>query len=451
MPPPIKRSYATANLDNGASPASKRRRPIEVIVLSSDSESDDEVDPFDIPPRAVLEGDDDEDENRFGAEEVEEYETFEEEDEDEDEDVNHHDEDDVEEEYDANEVESHDDDNGSQDSQPRRSLTILEQLQQDAFSDLKLDLRLELDELRPRAKEDTSDDAGDSEKAAADGLRCVLPQWLDQDKMSRCSNHLFYRLDAKYSEKQFPPQVFDGRDQAIVETLCELAAEFPLEIFFALLDRDDSDSYPSYLVRHLADRQGHDLVLDIAVDEQSWLQTKLPSLKARAPDCEAAVVLVPRDSMVDSLLPYVEPPSSLLTRPSSIKSLQALVTYFLDTISEEDNRNRLFPAFKELCVRVWQLDQTKGLAVLPEDLVNSILKAVVDAQDWGFLEAAASHLGGRPHMGFFYWVGEKVAANGLLLAPLEKRYADNPSSSGKGCKLTVLEFINRRTHFHDLL
>lgn len=236
----------------------------------------------------MLEDDDDEDENRFGAEEAEEYETVREEEEGgEDEDDNHHDEDDVEEKYEVNEAENHVGDNGSQDLQPRRSLTILEQLQQDAFSDFKLDLRLELDELRPRAKKDTSDDAGDPEEAAADGLRGVLLQWLDQDKSSRFSSHLFYRLDAKYSEKQFPPQVFYGRDHAIVDTLGKLAAEFPLEIFFALLDRNDSDSNPNYLVRRLADRQGHDLVLDIPVDEQSWLQTKLPSLKARAPDCEA--------------------------------------------------------------------------------------------------------------------------------------------------------------------
>jgi hypothetical protein len=94
-----------------------------------------------------------------------------------------------------------------------------------------------------------------------------------------------------------------------------------------------------------------------------------------------AVMLVPRDSLVNFLMPYAENPSSSLGRPTSMQSLQGFVTYFLDRISEQDNRSRLFPVFKELCVRVWQLDEAKGLAVLPEDMVNCILKAGVDTQD----------------------------------------------------------------------
>jgi hypothetical protein len=313
MPPSKKRSHATANLNNGPSSACKRRRPIEIIVLSSDSESDvEELHDHDGP---VVLGDNQHDEDE-DKDEVQEHEEDEVEDNDEvengeeDEEDGIGGEDEIEDDLNPDKDENENDDgidegpdmeelhadgdpvvldgngndddvgNGSQELQPRRSWDLIGQLQQDAFDDFKFDLRLELDELRP----------GCPGEDAANGLRDVLRPWVEQDMASRHSGHLYYRFDAKYSEDQFPPQEFRGRDQAVVEALGRLATELPLEMFVALLDRDDSAADTSYLVRRLADRQGHDLVLDVPVDGQSWVQTRLPSLKARAPDCEAVSV-----------------------------------------------------------------------------------------------------------------------------------------------------------------
>jgi hypothetical protein len=76
---------------------------------------------------------------------------------------------------------------------------------------------------------------------------------------------------------------------------------------------------------------------------------------------------------------------------------------------------------KELCNRIWQLDEAKGLALLPDRVVQGILKAVVKAEDWEFLGEVASHLGGRPPVGFFTWVADQAAVGSLPFPKFEKR------------------------------
>ncbi|KAL2024237.1 hypothetical protein VTK56DRAFT_9393 [Thermocarpiscus australiensis] len=147
-------------------------------------------------------------------------------------------------------------------------------------------------------------------------LRCSYGS-VEQDEASRFTNHLYYRLDNSYREDQFPPQAFVGRDQLVVEAIRQLVAQLPLEAFLAVLDREDSanvDPVPSYLVRDLVDLQGHRLTSDLPVAEQNWVQTRLPPLKASSSDCEVAVMLVPRDSVVDFMMRHVEIPAGLTSR-----------------------------------------------------------------------------------------------------------------------------------------
>ncbi|KAL2170650.1 hypothetical protein VTG60DRAFT_4575 [Thermothelomyces hinnuleus] len=224
MPPPKKRSYLNANLDHSKLPQPKKRSPPEVIsLISSDSEPEAD-DVHENLNNVAVEGDnrDDLDGNDVGA---------------------------------SPKVQSH------------RPLSLIAQLQLDAFDDLKADLCFELDGPCESASED-----------AEQGLRDVLRQWAGQDKASRHASHLYYRLDHKYCDKRFPPEVFVGRDATVTATLSRVAGDLEFELFLALLDRDDSSPTLDYLARSIVDIQnGHELISYIPVDDNNLLQAG-PSL-----------------------------------------------------------------------------------------------------------------------------------------------------------------------------
>jgi hypothetical protein len=176
------------------------------------------------------------------------------------------------------------------------TLSVIEQLRHDEFYDFKAELCLELDNLRPSAK--TESNAADCKDAATgskgepeynvQGVRDALQPWLEQDKATRHTNHLYYRLDHIYSEDGF---IYQPRDQEVIETLAHLMDDVPVEIFHAMLEREDSDLTPSYLASTLVDLDGRiPVIWDIPVDEQSWVQTRLPSLKACPPMVEAVSI-----------------------------------------------------------------------------------------------------------------------------------------------------------------
>jgi hypothetical protein len=133
-------------------------------------------------------------------------------------------------------------------------------------------------------------------------------------------------------------------------------------------------------------------------------------------------MLAPRDGVVDFLMQYTPVSSSARLCFSRDIFLDGLANYFRARISEFSNRDRLLPVFKELCARVWQLDEAKGLSVLSRPVLNDILEAVVNIEDWAFLEQAACHLGRRP-LSFFTWISDRVASGSLPLPKVEKRYA----------------------------
>lgn len=168
--------------------------------------------------------------------------------------------------------------------------SMFEQLRQDEFSDFKADLCLELDSIRPPAATHAGTNAPDGAAAAAagsnghpgchmDGVRDVLRPWLEQDKVARYSNHLYYRLGHNRSRA-------DARnnrllDREVLETLRGLMNEVPVEVFCALLDGEEGgDAPPSYLVHTLTDLDGRiPVICDIPVAEQNWVQAGPPSRK----------------------------------------------------------------------------------------------------------------------------------------------------------------------------
>ncbi|KAH6628067.1 hypothetical protein F5144DRAFT_493512 [Chaetomium tenue] len=403
----MKRTYATTNLDNGA-PTPKRGRFSEVIVLSSDSESD----------ALDLNREHDGLPEDFGIE----YGSDEEEDEDEDEGEDEYEDEDE----DEDEEEDNDESQESQRSQYHRSRSFIEQLQKDALDDFKADFLLELDCLRS-----STADPAPVEEDGAHGLRDVLREWVGQDKTSRRTSHLYYRLDHTYDENQFPPEPFLGRDVVVMETLDRMAGEVHLEIFLALLDREDGGPTPDYLVRSLVDRHGHELISDIPVDD-NLLQARVPSLGVQLPGSEvvSAVMLAPRDSVVDFLMQYTSIPSTSALCFSRDALLDSFANYFRARIAESSNRDRLLPVFKELCARIWQLDEAKGLFVLSRPILHDLLVEVVNLKDWDFLEEIARHLGGRP-LSIFTWSTDQVASGSGPLLKVEKRHSSPHSATSE--------------------
>lgn len=133
-------------------------------------------------------------------------------------------------------------------------------------------------------------------------------------------------------------------------------------------------------------------------------------------------MLIPRDSLADYLIQYANVPAKSALCPAQIRILEGLIKNIICLLAEPDSRNRLLPVFKELCVKIWQLDEQKGLAVLSQLTIQNILKAVVKTEDWSFLEEAASHLGDRTPIGFFTWVADQLVSGSLSFAKLEKRF-----------------------------
>ncbi|KAL2153844.1 hypothetical protein VTH82DRAFT_2519 [Thermothelomyces myriococcoides] len=293
--------------------------------------------------------------------------------------------------------------------QPHGPLSLIEQLHLDAFDDLKADLCFELDGLCESARED-----------ADQRLRDVLREWAGEDKASRYANHLYYRLDHRYSNKPFPPKAFIGRDAAVIASLSRVASDLKLELFLALLDRDGGSPTLDYLARSIVDIQsGHELNSYVPVDDNNLLQAG-PSLQGTpSSGSETAVLIVPHDSLVDFVMQYIDKPANAASCSTRDQSLQGMVRYFVTRMEDSDGCAPFLPIFRDLCVQIWQMDGSKGLAILPEDTIQYLLKALVKAEDWSFLEQVASRLGNRTPAGFFTWVADQLASRSLPFSKLE--------------------------------
>jgi hypothetical protein len=101
--------------------------------------------------------------------------------------------------------------------------------------------------------------------------------------------------------------------------------------------------------------------------------------------------------------------------------IEQFLGFLAARITDKESRHRFLGPFRELCSRVWRLDQAKGLALLPKSRVSEMLRAMVDAQDWAFLDQATSRLGGYPPVPFFKWVADEVVAGRVAVQDVERR------------------------------
>ncbi|KAK0671453.1 hypothetical protein QBC41DRAFT_219425, partial [Cercophora samala] len=306
-----------------------------------------------------------------------------------------------------------DDDSDPDNRDGKGRVSFLDRLRQDAFDDLKAGLRSEFEEIREKTDDTVY-------------LRLTLKQWLDQAKAHRPTNHLYYRLDKTYPENDVPRRL-EGRDKVIADALTKLQQEIPLEIFFAVLEREDTpraNTPPSYLVRRLIEN-GNELLVDIPVDDRNRLQPDFPPLNNSDSTFEAAIVLVARDSVADFLMEAGDGPSILTNRYHlEQKTVQKLACWYIDT-KKPPNRPwnfpvRNMPVFRDICAKVWDLDKNKGLAILPHHYVDRILKAILEAKDFEFFEKAAAQTWGRVSSSFFYWLAGMVKLGNLTVKDIEK-------------------------------
>jgi hypothetical protein len=141
-------------------------------------------------------------------------------------------------------------------------------------------------------------------------------------------------------------------------------------------------------------------------------------------------MLVPRDSLADFIMQHAEPLGTPATSAfRGARDVAWYVQHFIARLSEPGDRQAALPVLKDLCARIWRLDDTKGLAALPESLVLGLLKAVAQAKEWEVLEECSSHLGGNPPEDFFEWASEEVATGRMHMPDVEKRYARRTSRS----------------------
>lgn len=142
---------------------------------------------------------------------------------------------------------------------------------------------------------------------------------------------------------------------------------------------------------------------------------------ARCADFQA-VVLVPRDSAVDFLIPHASLTGGLFdTSGRATTHVGHLVLYYITRLQEQKpGCSRVLPVFRELCTRIWGIDEVMGLAVLPAPFPERILMALICAQDWAFLEEATRHVGPDPLQEFFPWVAKLVQRGDLAVGDIEK-------------------------------
>ncbi|KAK4226207.1 hypothetical protein QBC38DRAFT_456527 [Podospora fimiseda] len=255
------------------------------------------------------------------------------------------------------------------------SVNLMAQLKQDAFRDFKSDICAELDDIRASVTTKTKKEPDNPPTPVSpttdsvEYLRSTLQRWTNRAKTSRPADHFYYRLDNKYSETKF-----------------------------------------CYLSRSILDRDGHALIHDIPVEHSNWLQSYLRPLTPRDGTLlEVAIVLVPRDSVADFLIPGAK----------SALQLTSIVEHYINAAAAQGGK-RVLPVLKDICTKAWSLDQTLGLAIFPHSVVGKILKGFVLAQDFEFFEQAAAKVEGRLLSSFFRWMAEEIRTGRVATRNVEK-------------------------------
>ncbi|KAK3392893.1 hypothetical protein B0H63DRAFT_530426 [Podospora didyma] len=200
-------------------------------------------------------------------------------------------------------------------------------------------------------------------------LRSALQRWLTQDKTSRATSHLYYRLDNMYlDDSYFTLQSLAKRDMAVVEALAKLVSDLLFELFLAMIQKDEVHR-PSTVCAY------------ILMEENCLPQHDPPSIGARPPFYEGALLLVPRDSVAGFLLDCAEAPDDLTIRYGLTSAhIPFIVEYYANMVLKPENCKRLVPVLKDLCTSLWDVDKIRGFALLPEFVVDEVFR--LSCESW---------------------------------------------------------------------
>lgn len=101
-------------------------------------------------------------------------------------------------------------------------------------------------------------------------LQHKLSNWVGLDKAKRSSDCFYYGLNHRYVEEGFSLNALqqNDKDRDLSRPLVDIVNTIPIEVFLALMDRDEDaeengtaqNGCESYLVRKLVDLDGHPYV-----------------------------------------------------------------------------------------------------------------------------------------------------------------------------------------------
>lgn len=286
------------------------------------------------------------------------------------------------------------------------------------FEDVRADLKADLDGLvseAPNVK-------GQFSREGCRDLRHTLRKWLVQDKSLRSSDHFYHRLESAYTEIRFKVRVLSKRDRIVVNTFVELAKELPIEIFLVIFEREAVDRAVPLIAKQISDLDAGILVYNVPLDAGNLaFDFQEPLDQAKGKFCEAGLLFVARDSLVDFLMSCSGVPANPSLHPGvRAGTLLSYLKYYIDRCSEPDNRPRLLPILKVLCRRAWETDPAQGLGPFADAGLGKLLQLLIEAQDWDFFEQVARHAHGGIPSAFFQWVNGEIKESRVRFQDIEK-------------------------------
>lgn len=248
------------------------------------------------------------------------------------------------------------------------------------FEDVRADLNADLNNLVSEA----ANVKGQFSREGCRDLRHTLRKWLVQDKSLRPSDHFYHRLESAYTEIRFKARALSKRDRIVVNTFAELAKELPIEIFLVIFEREAVDRAVPLIAKQISDLDAGILVYNVPLDAGSLaFDFQEPLTAAKGKFCEAGLLFVARDSLVDFLMSCSGVPANPSLHPGvRAGTLLSYLKYYIDRCSEPENRPRLLPILKVLCRRAWEADPAQGLGPFADAEVGKLLQLLIEAQDW---------------------------------------------------------------------
>ncbi|KAM4063726.1 2OG-Fe(II) oxygenase superfamily protein [Hirsutella rhossiliensis] len=280
-------------------------------------------------------------------------------------------------------------------------------------------------------------------------LRHALRRWFAEDKASRQRHFVYHVLDHEYTEANVSLRALRARDLARVQALKEASAEFPLHIFLALLEKEESGSceydhwerrdYSRYYdcdeddeeeevdepgyhnleevfktrygVKTLVDLDGRMVMQGLQLDQDDILQGVQRGPTATHWYRATAVAMVPCDWIVS----FFNSGDPSQCHSSSRSSLALQIRYLARACLRPEAPEPSIIALVTLCEKAWapQHDTSYGHGAQQPSVDaqgrRDVLKVAVQRGRHALFEQAALHHQGLLTLDFFAWMRQRLA------------------------------------------